>query len=408
MRLWSLLAVEAVLLLMVAPVGLAQESPYAVATADPSIVPVSGRVVRFSIDVVISDADLPATITALTSDLHGDITDSANSLLVSTDCAAPVAYAPTGGWIGMACSYEALVAGPPGEVTNTISADVQLAGGSVLTLADSVVVTISADLGGIRATLVDADTGLPIPDLYVWGPREDFTDSSGTFFIDGLDPGVYRLYSGNAPHGTSGVPPGYSTVYAYEWYDEEPVGLPTPWPNPGTPITVLAGEITEIQWELSVGGEITGEVTAAGTGMPLTDYQVLIWMTGSNGLASSLEIGGNRGGDVATDGTYRVFGLRAGEYIVCFESPYGNECWDDLPRTTIPPDQGDPVSVVLGGTTSGINAQLLDEGNGNGGNGGTEGGVLPFTGVEPWLALTAVALVVAGAGVLATSLRKPD
>ncbi len=90
MRLWSLLAVEAVLLLMAAPVGLAQESPYAVANAYPSIVPVSGRVVRFSIDVVISDADLPATITALTSDLHGDITDSANPLLVSTNCAAPV------------------------------------------------------------------------------------------------------------------------------------------------------------------------------------------------------------------------------------------------------------------------------------------------------------------------------
>lgn len=308
----------------------------------------------------------------------------------------------------MACSYEALVAGPPGEVTSTLSAQVQLAGGSVVTLTDSVIVTISADLGGIRATLVDADTGLPIPNLYVWGPLEAFTDSSGTFFIDGVDPGVYRLYSGNAPHGTSDVPAGYSTEYAYEWYDEEPVGLPTPFPNPGTPITVLAGEITEIEWELSVGGEITGEVTSASTGLPLTDYQVQIWMTGSNVLASSLEIVGNLGGAVAADGTYRVFGLRAGDYIVCFESPYGNECWDDLPRTTIPPDQGDPVSVVLGQTTSGIDAQFLDSGNGTGGDGGTEDGVLPFTGLEPWLALVAVTLVAAGAGALVTSLRKTD
>ncbi len=65
------------------------------------------------------------------------------------------------------------------------------------------------------------------------------------------------------------------------------------------------------------------------------------------------------------------------------------------------------MSVVLGQTTSGINAQFLDEGNGNGGNGDTEE-VLPFTGLEPLLALTAIALVVAGAGVLMTSLRKPD
>ncbi len=88
------------------------------------------------------------------------------------------------------------------------------------------------------------------------------------------------------------------------------MGLPTPWPNPGTPITVVAGEITEIEWELSVGGEITGEVTSASTGLPLTDYQVWYWMTGSDGSASPLGIGGNWGGDVAADGTYRVFGLR--------------------------------------------------------------------------------------------------
>lgn len=414
-RLLSLLAIGALFVLTTAPIGMAQESSTLDLEAAPPTVSVWGEVVLYELVIQIPDADLPATITAMTSDLHGDLTDAANPVVINTNCEAGVPYSVTPGNTGMYCSYQALVDGDPGEVTNTVTVDVQLADGSDVTLTDSFAVTISDDLGAIRGTLIDSDTGLPIPDTYVWGDMEGFTDSSGVFFFDGLEPGAYRFYSGNAAHGTSGVPVDYRSDYAYEWYDEEPVGLSGGYFT-AIPVTVLPGEITEIEWELTRGGVITGRVTSSDTGEPITDYNVTFWLTRTDGSTAPQIFGNWDGVEFADDGTYRSYGLRAGDYVACFETIYGWECWDDLPfsfpaSTGVLPT-GDLVSVVLRQTTSGVDAQFATEGetgNGNGGDGGNgegEPAELPFTGsTEPWLALTAMALVVGGAGALVISHR---
>lgn len=374
----------------------AQESVGVTVSVTPDTVSVDGEVVTFTVEVLVPPADLPATVNGLSSDVHGNLADATNPTISDTTCAVPVAYTPTGGFEGMACTYQVFVQGDPGVITNTVSATVVLADTSEVTVTGSASVTISDQLGEIRGTLIDADTGQPIAGVFVWGTCDGcggFTGSDGVFIFIGVEPGDYRLRSGAASpggwHPTS--PEDYRTDYAYEWFDEEPVGPPGV-PAAGTPVTVLAGETTEIQWELSRGGAIEGRLVLAASGQPLTDFEVLFWIVGSSGLASPEDIGGNLVRNTPTDGAFGISGLRAGNYIVCFQTQFGNTCWEDTPMTTIPPDGGDPVAVALGQTTTGIDAEIGAVGDGDGG-----GSVLPLTGGEAaLLALLAGALLAGG------------
>jgi len=388
--------------LLAMPVAVsAQESVGVRVSVTPETVSVDGEVVTFTVEVLVPPADLPGTVTGLSSDIHGDLADAANPAISDTNCSVPVAYTPTGGFEGMACTYQVFVEGDPAVITNTVSATVVLADTTEVTVTGSASVTLSDQLGEIRGTLIDADTGQPIAGVFVWGTCDGcggFTGSDGVFVFTGLEPGDYRLRSGAASPGGwhPTAPEGYQTDYAYEWYDEEPVGPPGV-PAAGTPVTVLAGETTEIQWELSLGGAIEGRLVSAESGEPLTDFEVLFWVVGSNGFASPEDIGGNWVRNTPTDGAFRIFGLRAGSYIVCFETQFGNTCWEDTPMTTIPPDDGDPVAVALGQTTTGIDAEIGGVGDGDGG-----GSVLPLTGGEAaLLALLACALLAGGGLVLA-------
>lgn len=383
------------------PVASAQETAMVEVTVSPDTVSVNGETVRFTVDIVLPAADLPATITELSSDLYGDIADAGNPAISSTDCVVPVGYTPTGGFMGMACSFEVLVDGDPGEVTTIISATATLADSTEITVTDTTVVSISEDLGAIRGVLIDADTGQPIPGVFVWGTCDGcggFTDSGGTFIFDGVEPGEYRLRSGSASPGgwSPTAPDGYQTEYAYEWFEEDPVGPPGV-PDVGTRVVVLPGETTEIDWELTIGGVIEGRLTSADNGDPITGYRVLYWIVAPGGSTSPEDIGGNS--VVTTDGGFRLFGLRAGDYIVCFETAFGNRCWDDVPLTTIPPTTDDLLGVALGQTTSGIDAQIATE-SATGDGDGDALPVLPFTGPEPLgPVILAVALMITG-GVL--------
>lgn len=368
----------------------AQQTASASAGADPPSIATSGEIVRFWLEIVVPDSALPVTITAVESDLHGDISDPVNPTILTT-CALPADYsAPTPGWTGWVCEYEALVSAGPGTVTNTISATIRFSDSTEEIVSSAATVSVDDQLGTITGTLLDSDTGEPIPNMFVFGTCEGcggFTDAAGRFTFVGVEPGTYRLRSGSAPAGGwDPAPPGdYTTAYAFEWYDEEPTG-PAPIEN-ATPVEVLPGGATDIVWELSIGGEITGTLTDF-EGNPMTDALIAYWLTKPDGSYSPSEAGGYV--EIGSDGAFRIFGLRSGAYLICFDTVWPLECWDDVPITDFPPDAGTPVVVGLGSTTPGIDAVLGIEGEPSG-----QPPILPFTGVDEvvgWLAGLSVLL----------------
>jgi hypothetical protein len=416
-RRFALLVSMAVLLGgFVAGPASAQEEPHMEVDAYPDTVSVEGDAVRFTVDVVVPEPDRPATVTALSSVTFGNIADAANPALTDTGCSVPIEYMDTPGFLGMACSYHVLIDGPPGELTDTVSATIELVDGTETTISDTVVVTISEQLGAIRGTLVDTATGLPIPGIFVWGTCEgcgDFTGAEGMFFFEGVEPGEYRLRSGSATPGgwDPTAPESYRTEYAYEWFDEEPTGPSEP--GAGIIVTVVADETTDIRWELSVGGSIEGTVTSP-DGAPVPIVDASFWITDSAGSAQPLETGGYV--DFSADGSYRLHGLRSGGYVVCVETSYGSLCWEDRPMTeTGPPTSGDVVTVGLGEATTGIDFVFdIPGANGDGdgegepaGNGGEP--TLPFTGTEAGLLLlTAFGLLATGTGTVILSRDTPS
>jgi hypothetical protein len=382
----------------------AQASTELRVTVDPETVAPSGELVRVTVEVVVSSTDQPATVTALSSSSFGNLSDAANPALVSTDCSVPASYVPTPGFEGMACAFEVVISGEPGDISDTLFATIMVSGGSEVTLSQDLVVNISEQLGAIQGTLIDFGTGQPIPETFVWGTCDGcggFTGPDGVFVFLGVEPGEYRLRSGSASPGgwAPTSPTGYQSGYAFEYFDEEPFG-PVAFPNPGMALTVLPGQTTEIQWDLSLGGAIEGVLTASDTGDPISDFEVQYWIT-DGGAASPSDVGGYW--SVGGAGTYRIHGLRAGDYIVCFQTPFGCECWDDIPSSSLPPDRGDAVPVVLGQTITGIDAQFItgDVGGAEAGDG--EPPMLPFTGISPYGLILGIGVISAGVTLLAIS-----
>jgi hypothetical protein len=415
-RLAFLLSLAVLLPAFFAVAASAQGDPYMEVDAYPDTVPVQGETVRFTVDVVVSEPDRPATVIALTSVTFGDVADAENPALSSTECSVPTEYAGTPGFRGMACTYQVSIEGAPGELTDTVSATIGLADGTEITVSDTVSVTISTQLGAIRGALVDAVTGFPLPGVFVWGTCQgcgDFTGSDGTFSFQGVEPGEYRLRSGSASPGgwAPTAPESYRTEYAYEWYDEEPTGPSEV--EAGTVVAVLPGESVEVQWRLSLGGSIEGKVTST-DGNPIPILDASFWITDPSGLALPHDSGGYA--DFSADGTYRFHGLRSGGYVVCVELVDGSQCWADYPKTEVgPPVEGDVIAVVLGETTAGIDF-VIETPHGNGeeaGDGDATGNgaepTLPFTGIDSVLfLLTGLGLLASGMATLIFINRTPS
>ncbi len=133
---------------------------------------------------------------------------------------------------------------------------------------------------------------------------------------------------------------------ADEWYDD---ALPDG--TDATLVTVTAGETASgIDAELALGGQISGTVTMEG-GAPATGGNVVIWVPSGEGA---------RGAEVDGSGNYTFDHVAAGTYNVQFQDFDGaaNEWYDDATGM----DAATPVTVVAGGTTTGIDAELAPAG----------------------------------------------
>jgi hypothetical protein len=197
----------------------------------------------------------------------------------------------------------------------------------------------------ISGTVTKAGSGLPITDESVWlydsgGSSVDlvFTDGTGKYTFAGLPTGTYLVRT-----DVDG--------YFDELYDNIPCPIDCD-ETTGTPIAVVSGSLTSgIDFVLATGGVISGTVTKAGSGLPITDE--FVWLYDSGG--SSVDL-------VFTDGTgkYTFAGLPTGTYFVRTDvDGYFDELYDNIP-CPIDCDEttGTPIAVTFGSTTPGIDFVL--------------------------------------------------
>jgi hypothetical protein len=203
-------------------------------------------------------------------------------------------------------------------------------------------------LGGhIAGKVTDAANGNALANtpIQVYGADGSYmlttyTKADGTYVVHGLAPGSYRLqFSSPYSQGT-----GY--VYIGEFYDNKST-LAT-----ATPVPVTGGAGTEhIDAALSKGGAVSGTVTDASTGDPISGVSVYAQTTSGSTVGSAITDSG---------GHYTVTGLAAGSVIVWFggnalhQGEYYNNATDSAHAT--------PVTVANGATTSGIDAALSSGG----------------------------------------------
>ncbi|MDY7078280.1 MAG: carboxypeptidase regulatory-like domain-containing protein [Chloroflexota bacterium] len=205
-------------------------------------------------------------------------------------------------------------------MTTTVNAQLTLAGviSGVVTAEGS-----GTPLGDIDVDVYDATTGYRISD--------DDSDSSGIYRIGGLAAGNYKLRFRD-----------HSGDYLTEYHADKP-DL-----DSGDPVTVTTGMTTTVNAQLSPAGVISGVVTAEGSGTPLSDIDVDVY-----DAATGDWIGDD---DSDSSGLYRIGGLAAGNYKLCFRDHSGaylTEYHADKPSL----DSGDPVTVTAGMTTT-VNAAL--------------------------------------------------
>ena len=168
------------------------------------------------------------------------------------------------------------------------------------------------------------------------------TNASGGYVKSGLPTGKYYARTSN------------SLGYVDEIYGELPcIGGSCPSVTTGTGMSVTAGETTgSIDFELGLGGSISGTVTDSGTGSPLSNVTVQFF-----------DAGGTAEGSATTDGSgkYSKNLLPAGTHYVVTSNSLGyiDELYDNLPCSGCVVTAGTGITVTGGATTSGVNVGLV-------------------------------------------------
>lgn len=180
--------------------------------------------------------------------------------------------------------------------------------------------------GAISGLVTSAATGLPVSGISVSaygesGGDSDYTDATGRYTITGLASGAYSVKAA----------PSFETVNLI-----------------GTPQTVTVAApatLDNVNFALTVGGTLTGQVTGPG-GTPLAN--ITVYLGNSDGSYQRY---------VYTDATglYTATGMPSGMYRVLFRPrAYIPEAYNNHPDFSA----ADPIAVAAPGTVTGIDAVL--------------------------------------------------
>jgi 5-hydroxyisourate hydrolase-like protein (transthyretin family) len=171
------------------------------------------------------------------------------------------------------------------------------------------------------------------------------TGSDGTYLLGGLPAGSYQvMFQPNNGQGQN---------YVYQYYPNKSNAAAA------QAVSVTAGQTTpDINASLATGATVSGKVTDAATGTPLTGIYVYAFQYGNGGPRY-----------VSTDytttdstGAWSISGLPTGTYEIEFNPPYGSnyatQYYDDVTAQ----DPPTPVTLTAGSTTSNIDASLAQAG----------------------------------------------
>lgn len=167
------------------------------------------------------------------------------------------------------------------------------------------------------------------------------TPADGTYTLSGLATGTYYVKT-------------LGSTFINELYDN--IVCPNCSPTSGTPIAVTAGATTSnIDFAVNPGGTITGTVTDASNGAPLSGIPV--WVLSSPP--------GTYSGSANTNisGQFFVSGLPAGNYVaftsVSTNQNYLNEAYNNIPCPGVcSSETGTVIAVTAGNATSNVNFAL--------------------------------------------------
>jgi hypothetical protein len=221
--------------------------------------------------------------------------------------------------------------------------------------ADAVTVTTGSTTTGIDAQLADGgiihgkvmDSSLMgiqnvhvnIYDLNFNWINSAWTDSLGDYTLQRLPTGNYKIYFDTWNTGTS---------YLREWYNDADEF------DNADEVAVTAGQVlNNINSVLADGGTVSGRVTDSTGSVGIANVEVQIcdlnqWHPGTN---------------TDSDGYYTLTGLPGGDYKIEFRTQwvpgnYVSEWYNDKDSF----DNADTVTVTVGQTCTGIDAQLADGG----------------------------------------------
>ncbi len=210
-------------------------------------------------------------------------------------------------------------------------------------------ISFELDQGGvISGQVTESTTGDPLADVRVeiydsGGSHIDseYTDAAGGYSVAGLATGSYFASAEDSE-------------LANELYDDVPCPGGAPYgcdPRTGTPVAVSVNSTTPgIDFVLDRLGAVSGTVTDAATGDPISGIRVEIYDSGGSHIVSD---------HTDASGTYRAGGLPAGTCFAVAESyDFADELYDDIPcpggaywgcdATT-----GTPIEVTINATTAG-------------------------------------------------------
>jgi hypothetical protein len=188
-------------------------------------------------------------------------------------------------------------------------------------------VTSAADKHGVENVPVYASSASSTT-------RASVTGADGTYTIAGLPEGAYTIrYQALAGN------------FVGQYY------LAASSQDTAEPITLTAGAGREhVDAQLATGATISGHVTQRGTDQPVAGVEVNVISTDGTGERSIAT--------TSEDGSYSVTGLPAGSYDVQFQPNQPDQLGEFYDGKSSA-DAADAVTVGEGGTTAGVDAQLV-------------------------------------------------
>jgi hypothetical protein len=217
---------------------------------------------------------------------------------------------------------------------------------SLIPFEDCMGQTAGGSIAG-RVTSTSDGTGIGDVSIDIYDDNWDWvayvmTDSSGNYTASGLGPGAYYLGTTNWKG------------YIDEWHANIAV-IGSPWPPAGaTAVPVTEGSLTvDINFILTLGGMISGQVTADPGGAAIHGAQVEVYDVSWNFVQGSY---------TDYDGNYTVDGLPTGNYYVATLNyqNYFDEWYDNVRyiENQSPPEGVTAVAVTESLNTPGINFGL--------------------------------------------------